>query len=321
MIRRRRTRRHRRNRLIRRTLAFFFLLALAAGVSSVALRYLSPSVFRVSKSSEPSREAAESSRARLVEAQQAALLNLEGRPVYRYSVVPGGVKDVQELKWAADHDPVVAQHYAGFDYDHARVVRLALARTAYVSYRIGNKVYWMRHRVTLPAGETVITDGKIMVRTRCGNRVEDVCPQYYLSPEPRDLYGEYTPLPIPPPLTNPPGTYISTLFPHFPEGGLEPAPPLSLYDPFGPGTYLPLSPPQLPSGVCGPVQKKGKGTGTGESGGTGKKKNPGNPCGGGGGGGEVPEPGTWLLTASGLALICWVARKRLVRTWHPTAHV
>ena len=55
------------------------------------------------------------------------------RPVYPYSVVPGGVEDAKELKWVAEHDPVVAAHYAGFDYNHAQVVRLTLARTVYMS--------------------------------------------------------------------------------------------------------------------------------------------------------------------------------------------
>jgi hypothetical protein len=92
---------------------------------------------------------------------------------------------------------------------------------------------------------------------------------------------------------------------------IGPAPPLSLYDPFGPGTYLPLSPP-LPSGVCEPLKKNG--TGTGSTGGTGTKKKPGNPCSnGGGGGGEVPEPGTWVLMASGLVMMFWFARKRFLR--------
>jgi hypothetical protein len=82
--------------------------------------------------------ATEASRDLVLHAQQEALRSMEGRTVYKYSVVPGGVRDARELKWAVEHDPIVAAHYAGFDYDHARVVRLVLARTAYVSYRIGN---------------------------------------------------------------------------------------------------------------------------------------------------------------------------------------
>ena len=84
------------------------------------------------------------------------------------------INDARELKWVAEHDPVVAAHYRGFDYDHARVVRLVLARTVYVSYRIGNQVYWTRHRVTLKKGEKLITDGRMTARARCANRVEEI---------------------------------------------------------------------------------------------------------------------------------------------------
>jgi hypothetical protein len=93
-----------------------------------------------------------------------------GRTVYPYSVVPGGVRDSQGLREAVSGDPVVAAHYVGFKLARARVVRLGAARTAYVSYRLGKKVYWTRNKVKLAAGEKVITDGKNFARARCGNR-------------------------------------------------------------------------------------------------------------------------------------------------------
>jgi hypothetical protein len=315
IIRRRPTRRHSRNRLIRRISAFALLLILGFGLSSAALRYLSPSLFRASKSAEPNRQAVEASRDRLMAVQQEALHALDNRAVYPYSVVPGGVKDVRELKWAADHDPVVAEHYAGFDYDHARVVRLVLARTAYVSYRIGNKVYWTHHRVTLKAGETVITDGKIIARTRCANRVEEVPQQLHSATEPPAAKLDE---PIAPAVgtatTTPPIPFQSALMNRLPVPGFGPAPPLQLYDPIGGGNWVPISPPPIPAvpGVCGPGKKK---TTNGieaveELSTNGKKKIGANPC-GGGGSGEVPEPGTWLLMASGLAFVYWMTRSRL----------
>jgi len=279
------------------------LLACGFGISAVALRYLVPSLFRASVSVEPNRQSAEASRERLVQVQQEALRSLENRTVYPYSVVPGGVKDVAELKWAAQHDPVVAAHYAGFDYDHARVVRLVLARTAYVSYRIGNKVYWTRHRVSLKKGEEVITDGKITARTRCANRVEEVPQQATSSSEPPAAKFEE---PVHPAtgtaVASPPVPFESALLTRPGMPGLGPAPPLSVYDPFSGNPLVPFSPPELPS-VCG-VGKK-------PTGGGGGKKGKGNPC--GGAGGEVPEPGTWLLVASGLALIYWKTRHRFAR--------
>ena len=235
--------------------------------------------------------------------QQEAARSLEDRPVYPYSVVPGGVKDARELKRAAEHDPVVASHYAGFDYVNARIVRLVLARSAYVSYRVGNRVYWTRHRIRLMKGEKLITDGKMTLRTRCGNRVEEVAQQATSLTEPTAAKLDE---PIPPTgtaLASPPVPFQSALLERPGVPGLGPAPPLSLYDPFTNGVWVPFSPPPLP-GVCGVGKNKNTGAG-------GKKKK-GDPC-GPVGGGEVPEPGTWLLVASGLGLMCWMSRRRLAR--------
>lgn len=297
-------------------LALITLFGIACGASTIALRHLTPSLFRASQSSEPSRQSAESSRDLFVKVQQEALGAAEGRPVYPYSVVRGGVKDAQELKWAADHDPVVAAHYAGFDYDHARVVRLVLARTAYVSYRIGNKIYWTRHRVSLKRGETLITDGKITARTRCANRVEEAPQQLNSSAEPPAAKFEE---PVAPAagtsVANPPVPFRSALLNRNPLPGLGPAPPLTAYDPFGPGNYIPVFQAPLPA-VCGTITKKKPGSGTADfaeaAGKNGKTKvSGGDPC---GGGGEVPEPGTWLLLGTGLAFVYWITRRRLVRT-------
>ena len=185
-IRRRRSRRHRRNRSIRRWLSLVTLATCVAAASAVALQYLSPSLFRARQSAVPSFEQAELSRSRVVEMNEilSQAQPSADRPVYPYSLVPGGVQDAKELKWVAEHDPVVAAHYAGFDYDHARVVRLTLARTVYLSYRIGNHVYWTRHRVALHKGEKLITDGRMTARGRCANRVEEMPQQATSRAEP-----------------------------------------------------------------------------------------------------------------------------------------
>ncbi len=238
---------------------------------------------------------------------------MEQRPVYPYSVIPGGVRDVQELKSAADHDPVVAAHYAGFDYRHARIEVLKATLSAYVSYRIGKKVYWVRHPVRLKKGEKVITvDGKVKARGRCGNRVEETPQQATSTSEPPAAKFEE---PVHPStgtaVAGPPLLFESALMNRPALPGFGPAPPLSLYDPFGGGTWIPIAPPPLPS-VCG-VGKKKNGTG-GAPVSTGKKGT-GDPCGNGGGsGGEVPEPGTWVLVISGLAAIYWKSRHRFART-------
>lgn len=243
---------------------------------------------------------------------------VEDRPVYPYSVVPGGVRDARELKWAAEHDPVVAAHYAGFDYDHARIVRLTLARTVYLSYRIGNKVYWTAHRVSLKKGETVLTDGKITARTRCANRVEEMPQQATSRLEPPAIKFEEQIHPIiGTAVAPPPVPFESSLLNRNPVPGLGPAPPLSLYDPLNNGNGIPISPPPLPQ-LCGiGIKKRGSGDPNGgltgiETGKFHKKKPTIDPC-ETGGGTEVPEPGTWILLASGLSGICWKARQKFAR--------
>ncbi|MEO7495194.1 MAG: PEP-CTERM sorting domain-containing protein [Massilia sp.] len=98
----------------------------------------------------------------------------KGRRIYPFSVVPGGVASREELARVVNRDPVVAEHYAGFNVDIARIVTLAKPRAVYVSYRKGDKIFWTARKITLPQGETLLSDGVNEVRTRCGNRVSDV---------------------------------------------------------------------------------------------------------------------------------------------------
>jgi hypothetical protein len=277
---------------------------LTLGFSSVALRYVTPSLFKVSSHLEPSRQMLEAENA-VVSAQQESLRQQEERPVYPYSLVPGGARDVHELKWAAEHDPVVAVHYAGFDYAHARVVPVLLSRSVYLSYRIGNRVYWTRHKVALKKGESLLTDGKLTARTRCANRVEEAPQQESSNLEPPAVkFDEPVRPALGTALETPPVPLETALLGQ----GLGPAPPLGLYDPIGGGGWTPLSPPPLPS-VCGigTTKKPAKGT---EIVSTANGKKNVDPCSSGGIGGEVPEPGTWLLVGSGLAFLFWKSRQK-----------
>lgn len=94
--------------------------------------------------------------------------------VYPFSVVPGGVRTPLELREASNRDEVVGKHYAGFDFNKARVIQVRQPRLVYVSYRIDEKIFWTRKRLSLHVGEKLITDGKTTVRTRCGNQVSVV---------------------------------------------------------------------------------------------------------------------------------------------------
>jgi len=291
------------------------MVVFTVGLSALALRYVSRSFFHASQSAQPTIEQSELSRNRGVSIDQLPSHVQPPRPVYPYSVVPGGVEDARELKWAAEHDPVVAAHYAGFDYERAQVVRLTLARTVYVSYRIGNHIYWTRRRITLHKGEKLITDGRMTARSRCANRVEEAPPQQAASPvePPVQKFDEPGRAGNGTAIQAPPAVFQSALLNRPEMPGLGPGGPLSLYNPFVGGNWISISVPPLPEGLCGPVKKKGSGGNDGGDGGNGKKKKAG-PCGTGGGStGIVPEPGTWLLFASGLTAILWQARRKLSR--------
>lgn len=93
------------------------------------------------------------------------------RPAYLYSVIPGGIGSAEELRQAMGHDPVVAREFEGFDFQRAHLVQVSEKQSMHVAYRKGDKVYWTRKKVALHPGETLISDGKIVARTRCGNRI------------------------------------------------------------------------------------------------------------------------------------------------------
>lgn len=208
------------------------------------------------------------------------------RTVYPYSIVPGGIQSGEELRRVIEHDPVVAGHYAGFDFRHARVIELNEPRLFYLSYRMGNKVFWTHKQVSLRKGEKLITDGSITARTRCANQVS-VLPHAAVSPAEPQVTQLEQPVPG------------SVAFPNFapaayPEMSPVPAPavPPGGYGPVPVGILPPIGSPP----TCVPP-KGGKPA-------PGKPK----PCPPPPTSPSVPEPGTILLFWSGLAGIYWRLR-------------
>ena len=109
--------------------------------------------------------------------------------VYRHSVIPGGVRQSSELTSALARDQFASVHYAKFDAANAYLVHVKAPRLVHVSYRMGDKIFWTKKKVRLPAGEALLTDGKTLVRARCGNRIADT-PQATVSdkePPPGEL--------------------------------------------------------------------------------------------------------------------------------------
>jgi hypothetical protein len=90
--------------------------------------------------------------------------------VYPFSVIPGGAHSGEELARARRLDAVVARHYAGFG-EHVAVESMPKGALMYVSYRKANQVYWTKTKHRMPQGELVLSDGRNLARTRCGNRL------------------------------------------------------------------------------------------------------------------------------------------------------
>ena len=217
----------------------------------------------------------------------------EGRKVYPYSVVPGGVRSPEDLHQASLRDRVVSRHFSGFNFRRAKVVELHQAKLVYLSYRMGNKVFWTKKKVPLRKGEKLISDGLISARTRCANQVS-ATPQKAVSAEeppaeafedPYEAGGTARQIPFP-------GNFESALFNRelaiFDPGGAPGSPLFSAGSSAGlPGVY----PPPLPSGGCDPTKEPCS---------PGPPPPPPTP---------VPEPGTILLISSGLAGIYLRYRK------------
>ncbi len=242
----------------------------------------------------------------------------QSRKVYRFSVVPGGVYSGAELAAVRRIDPVVAEHYSDFG-SSAVVTRLKEDMFVYISYRSGNKVYWSRKKHKVCKGETVLTDGKNLARTRCGNRLSRVFKMPVLPPrlEPTEQ-ALSLPQPPPEPFEGLPGggpllTENLPLVPPFTDdqstrarSGAAPAPGGStgneprvqtaanagLQDP------LVMTPQMLAMSGFGPTLLAAAVPPGGGGGGS-------SPAGGGGSTPTVPvtipEPASWLLLAVGLA--------------------
>ena len=106
------------------------------------------------------------------------------RTVYPFSVIPGGIRSRAELISHIADDPVVAAHYANFDIDQAKFIKSEETQFVHVSYRLRDKIFWTAKTVAIPKGETLISDGRSIARTRCGNKVSVLAQEPIAAEEP-----------------------------------------------------------------------------------------------------------------------------------------
>jgi PEP-CTERM motif len=201
---------------------------------------------------------------------------------YPYSVIPGGAGNGSELRNAIANDSIVRAHYADFVVANTRVERLKAPQAFYVSYRVGNNIFWTKKALTIQAGETILSDGAHLARTRCGNRLSavpaapvakvEVAPEAMEAPAGGTLLATIaapaeipvTPVPLtevaaPPPIGSaPPAEMFPLLPPYLPVGfGGSSKPGGPVTTPPGPPTTPPSgpsgTPPTTPPGGTPPV--------------------------------------------------------------------
>jgi hypothetical protein len=195
-------------------------------------------------------------------------------------------------------DRVVAQHYADFDITKARRVTLDAPKLVYVSYRIGNKVFWTKRKLALRKGEAMLSDGRNMARTRCGNRISvlPVRPNAPAEPTSSELDGPEFPA-----IASSP--YLAAFSAPMPAGLMQsPGGPVASFVPVAPFFPLPGG-----GGIVGNKSSSTPPPGGGNGGG-------GTPGSGGGGVPPppvgVPEPGTAALVLIGLSAAAMRARRK-----------
>lgn len=67
-------------------------------------------------------------------------------------------------------EPLVRQPYSGINQKEFNLFRLTRPADGYLSYRVGNRIFWTRQRLYLKPGEIWLGDGQKMIANRGGNR-------------------------------------------------------------------------------------------------------------------------------------------------------
>jgi len=98
-------------------------------------------------------------------------VDISRRKVFPFSIVPGGILNRQDVESKVDADQTVKSHYGGIQVDKLKPYRLTQPAHGYVSYRVGNRVFWTSKRLYLKPGEMLLSDGANLLRARCGNRL------------------------------------------------------------------------------------------------------------------------------------------------------
>ena len=107
--------------------------------------------------------------------------------VYPYSVVSGGVSSTEGVEQAMRGDLVVRDHYSDIHERQLTKTFVKDGKKYYMSYRVGDKVYWTARKSKLKDGETMLSDGHNLIRGRCGNRLSETPKSPVRSREPTEV--------------------------------------------------------------------------------------------------------------------------------------
>lgn len=145
-----------------------------------------------------------------VKTESVAIPTPKSRPLYAYSLVPGGVGSIAELHSRISSNPILAKYFAHFNWAKATVIMFGHDMDVWMVFQRGSNILWTKRRVHIKAGELAVTDGVMTIMMRCGNAIswapeepsEDLPPSIIESPITPTLSDTYPE--IPPSLINSP---------------------------------------------------------------------------------------------------------------------
>lgn len=88
-------------------------------------------------------------------------------PVYNYSLIPGGVENVDDFCEQIQFDAA----FMGFNCAYAREIHLTNDIRVFMTFRKDGLVRWTRKPVLVRGGERVYTDGTRSFLARCANEI------------------------------------------------------------------------------------------------------------------------------------------------------
>ena len=121
------------------------------------------------------------------------------------------IRSVEDFRKLVRNDPVLAAHFAGFNWDTARIEKQEKDVWTFVSYRKGEVIRRTTRAVRLPKGDGYVTDGTHVVRTYCCNDYvpapAPAAPVERVDAPPRRTENYDNPPSPSPPLPDPPPPY------------------------------------------------------------------------------------------------------------------